>query len=211
MKKIITLARHGNTFESHQIPIQIGLRHDLPLTTKGFMQAEALGKFFSGKKIDVIYHGSLQRQQDTAKTIANNHSEPVPLKFSDDLDEIDYGLWEGLTQENIIKYWPESYKKWEENFIWPEDIFNTDYLKLLSNLKSWLKQIDQSPEQNIFAVTSQGVLKLFLHLIPDLFLKIQQECSGKDYKVKTGAFCQFELDENQKFNLLAWNQLPDLT
>lgn len=205
---LITLVRHGNTFNTDQKPIQIGLRHDLPLTNKGIEQAEQVSHTFADYPITHIYHGALSRQQLTAQIVARQHSE-AQLICSDHLNEIDYGLWEGLTPEHIQKLWNKEYRLWERNCQWPEHIFSTQRHSILDNLKTWLQLVNSSKSEHVLAVTSQGILKTLLYLIPNMMDKIAINCDGAQYKVKTGHYCQITLNNKGILKIINWNMAPE--
>jgi broad specificity phosphatase PhoE len=43
------------------------------------------------------------------------------------LNEIDYGLWEGLSTEQITAKWPAEYEEWNDQAVWPTHIFNGSF------------------------------------------------------------------------------------
>ena len=142
----LILARHGNTFEEGQTPVQIG-KIDLPLTERGRQQAAAIQL----PPVNAIYSGSLKRQREFAEIVARGF--PVQEELA--LNEIDYGPWEGLTAEEIAKGWPIEVAAWNQSAIWPEGRYR-------SNLNRWLDYLRDTfrPGSLIFAVTSGGILRL---------------------------------------------------
>jgi len=67
--RTIIIARHGNTFESHQTPTRVGRRTDLDLTATGLVQAQAIGRWLldQGLQVDAAYCSPLKRTRQTAQ------------------------------------------------------------------------------------------------------------------------------------------------
>lgn len=167
----LILVRHGNTFEEGQSAIQIGSRTDLPLTAFGQAQAKELS--FNA---EVVYSGPLMRHKETAYALGKNVIiEPA-------LNEIDYGLWEGLTAEEIGRRWPKEYAAWNQEGRWAEGIFGGSVEEHLQKLQNWLKNLNGT----VVGVTSGGVIRLLAPNQP---------------KVKTGHYCEF----GPSLNVLRWN------
>lgn len=104
--KNLFLIRHTET--EYNIENRIG--GDPPLTRTGRNQALALGRFFKQKRISYIFTSSKHRTIDTAGVIASmqNDCRIIPLK---EFDEINAGICEGMTYEDIEKHLPLIFKK----------------------------------------------------------------------------------------------------
>lgn len=89
------LVRHGETAWSKN-GRHTGLT-DLPLTEDGIQEAKDLGKRLKGHRFDKVFASPLKRALDTC-TLAGFHPEISP-----DLVEWDYGDYEGLMHEEILK------------------------------------------------------------------------------------------------------------
>jgi 2,3-bisphosphoglycerate-dependent phosphoglycerate mutase len=210
--KIIFL-RHGNTFESTDIPVQVGAKTNLPLTLKGREQAEKVSGYLAQNRLvpDHIYTGPLLRHLETADILASHFNVPVIQAAA--LNELDYGQWEGKSVEELSSKWPDSYQAWCEQAIWPKDIFDPkqDLFTHQLALKSWLDELahNTEPTSTVLAITSNGLLKILLTLIPDLALSLFEHHSFDDYKVKTGHFCVVEYDMfAKKLFIKNWNVGP---
>ncbi|MBI2918468.1 MAG: histidine phosphatase family protein [Chloroflexi bacterium] len=89
----LILARHGETNWNRERRM-MG-RTDLPLTTHGQEQAQALGRALGGVTIRAVYASPLRRAMETAQAVARPHALTVtPL---DGLMELDAGELDGLT------------------------------------------------------------------------------------------------------------------
>ena len=110
MKKIY-IVRHGETDNNKNGLIQ-GRGIHASLNETGRMQAEALGSFFQGRRLDAIAVSSLQRTHQTARPVAE--MKQLPLHEYADLDEMDYGVLEGSSVYDTNEYMNQLKEQWEE-------------------------------------------------------------------------------------------------
>jgi broad specificity phosphatase PhoE len=104
----IILARHGETaWNTAQI---FRGRVDVPLSDAGLDQAERLGEYLSGEKIDVIYSSPLSRAVQTAGPIARY--QELDVNTIDNIIDIDYGEWQGIPSAEVKEKYPELYQDW---------------------------------------------------------------------------------------------------
>lgn len=84
------------------------------LTAVGVSQAQALGRYFSRRKIAHIFTSSTLRTIQTAQYIAERQVDchVIPLK---EFDEINGGVCEGMTYRYIEEYMPEVFNGREAN------------------------------------------------------------------------------------------------
>lgn len=107
MKKIY-LARHGESIWNTLKMIQG--QKDVPLTEKGINQAKLLGKRLRDEKIDKIYSSDLLRAYETAKIVGEIID--VEVTVSKEFREINFGIWEGMSNEELYKNYKEEYELW---------------------------------------------------------------------------------------------------
>ena len=105
METTIYLMRHAESSWNKQKRFQGS--SDIRLSINGRTQAEKLGKYFKEKEIESIYSSPLQRCLETAR-IAFKGKE---IKIEKNLIERNYGEWEGLTREQIMRKYE---KQWHE-------------------------------------------------------------------------------------------------
>lgn len=103
----IILIRHGET-EYNRRHLFYG-KTDISLNDTGVQQAYLLNEKLAGMRLEVpIYTSSLKRTIETAELIF-----PDQKKISlNELDEKDFGLWEGLSADQINERFPEEWEKW---------------------------------------------------------------------------------------------------
>ncbi|NLJ79709.1 MAG: histidine phosphatase family protein [Firmicutes bacterium] len=102
MTKLI-LIRHGETLWNLEKRYQG--QGDSPLSPLGREQAEKTGKFLASEDISAVYCSDLKRAVLTAEAISKHHQmKPI---ITPQLREIAFGSWEGLTQEEIKREYPD--------------------------------------------------------------------------------------------------------
>jgi broad specificity phosphatase PhoE len=199
--KNIFFVRHGNTFEAGEPSRYIGSRVDVPLTAKGREQAEAVGKALKGRDcvIDVIYCGSQDRQRQSAQIIRDVLApEAAFYEKVHALSEIDYGPWEGLTNDEIALNWPAEYEAWTKDGVWPA-LFVSREKDVREQIESFLRELAEASPACGVAVTSQGVLRQLRFLIDGTI--------GDEAKVKPGNYCEIAIDR-AGMRIIRWNASP---
>ncbi|WP_448189652.1 histidine phosphatase family protein [Azospirillum sp. sgz301742] len=78
----------------------------VPLNERGVAQAEALGRWYAGQRVDGVWASPLVRTQQTAEPIAR--ALGLPVQTADALLEVDFGEWEGkaFTDLDHDPAWP---------------------------------------------------------------------------------------------------------
>jgi len=201
MSKLI-LARHGNTFNKGETPTWVGAKTDLPLTEKGEEQGHAIAKLISNnyKEIQKIITGPLIRTKRFAEIL----SEKIDVDFSIDnrLCEIDYGLWENKSSNEIKEiYGNEIVDGWEKEGIWPDGMkWSPSKEKLLENIESLLNEHHQNIKNNNIIFTSNGILRF-------IYTYITKKPPSPMAKVAPGNYCILE-KTNNGWEIIQWNEKP---
>jgi broad specificity phosphatase PhoE len=207
---LLLLARHGNTFEAGEAATWVGARTDLPLTAKGREQAEALGAALEPVKprLKRILAGPLKRTREHAAIAARRLGFEAPAKIDERLREIDYGAWEGKTSEEILAAGAETeLKAWDKRGVWPsspgwspsEDAIAKNAADIAGGLAAAISRDDAA-----LIVTSNGILRFFLKLVPGAFDAMAAD--GK-LKVATGNCCALAF-EGGAWRVAFWNRQP---
>jgi broad specificity phosphatase PhoE len=89
------LVRHGETEWS--LSGQHTGRTDVPLTPEGELQAVAIGKMLASRAFDRVVSSPMTRARDTGRLAGFGER----LEIVEDLVEVDYGEYEGLTTHEI--------------------------------------------------------------------------------------------------------------
>jgi alpha-ribazole phosphatase len=99
------LARHGETTASAEYRY-IG-QTDVDITGNGVEQMERLRHRFKDEEIHAFFSSDLIRARKGAEIIAGCHGiEPVACP---EFREINLGIWEGMTREEIMERYPDEY------------------------------------------------------------------------------------------------------
>lgn len=107
MKTRVFLVRHGETEWNRLGKFQGCV--DIDLSKEGIVQAHYLSKRFQDN-FDYIYTSPLKRAFGTASIIAENKGiKPI---IENDIREINFGKWEGLTIKQIEENFPSEFKIW---------------------------------------------------------------------------------------------------
>jgi broad specificity phosphatase PhoE len=207
---LLLIARHGNTFDAGDKVVWVGARTDLPLTAKGKAQAEALaaGLIPIRSKIKRVIAGPLQRTRQTADIAATGLGLEGRIEVDERLREIDYGLWEGKSSDEIAELGGESeLKAWSERAAWPASPgWSPPQQTIADNVAQLAGELASSLSEDNAAVlvTSNGVLKFFLKLIPGAF---EDMAAGGNLKVATGNVCALAFADGA-WRLMFWNRQP---
>ncbi|MBM3707230.1 MAG: alpha-ribazole phosphatase [Actinobacteria bacterium] len=164
------LIRHGQT-ESNARGIYQGTM-DTELTEEGMEQAKLAKEYLSNVTFSNIYSSPKKRALDTAKIIAENTG--LEIKIRKDLEEMNFGKWEGLKFEDINTQYKKDYQNWlADPFINPPP-GGESFGELIARASEEINRIvAENPERsNVLVVTHGG---LILALIVK-WLKIPSEC-----------------------------------
>jgi broad specificity phosphatase PhoE/predicted kinase len=157
--KNLFLIRHTET--EYNIENRIG--GDSPLTKKGKEQATALGLFFKKKKISYIFTSKKQRTINTARVISSMQDDCRIISLTE-FDEINAGICERMTYEDIEKQMPHVFKKRGANkyhYVYPEgESYATMKPRIIQGIKKafFLNQ----RANNIMIVGHQAVNRMIL-------------------------------------------------
>jgi ribonuclease H / adenosylcobalamin/alpha-ribazole phosphatase len=104
------LLRHGRT--EHTPERRYSGRNDLPLSATGRAEAEAAAKRAGELGIDVVVASPLRRARETAEVVGAVLG--LPVQYDDDLVELDFGEFEGLTAEEAQQRHPLAARRFAE-------------------------------------------------------------------------------------------------
>jgi len=159
----LLLVRHGDT-ESGSTLRYWG-QSDVKLSAVGLRQAERLRNRLATEKIDAIYTSYLSRASVTAKTIAAEHQ--LDVVGCDELNEVNFGKVEGLTFDEVSRFYPEVAKTWVSQSLSLEFPDGENFDKFNSRVSKFLSRLDKhTSEETILIVAHAGPLRLLIcHLL----------------------------------------------
>src|SRR5919201_4544847 len=100
------LVRHGTTVMNLQNRYRG--RRDIPLDAQGYQDAVDAARRLSSVGLTAVYTGPLRRTIATAQIIADAAGVP-DLRILHGLNNLDYGVWEGMTAEEAATIEPEAH------------------------------------------------------------------------------------------------------
>ncbi|SPD75208.1 Phosphoglycerate mutase family protein [uncultured Desulfobacterium sp.] len=157
--KNLFLIRHGETF--FNLEDRIG--GDSGLTEKGNAQAKALAQHFKTRKIPYIFTSKMKRTIQTANPIKRLQKDCAIIALKE-FDEIDSGVCECMSYEEIRREMPEVYSRRKQdkyNYIYPD---GEGYVSMKKRIDMGIKKAIYlaSNSQNIMIVGHQAVNRMIL-------------------------------------------------
>ena len=105
----IILTRHGHVDGIE--PPRFRGRTDVPLTAMGVAQADAAAQRIAAiSRPAIVYTSPMSRCMTTAEAIARACG--VPTRVLDQLNDLNYGLWQWKTHDEMRTTFPEQYETW---------------------------------------------------------------------------------------------------
>lgn len=151
----ILAIRHGETAWNRETRIQGHL--DIPLNEVGQAQARRVAAALQGEPIDVIYSSDLCRARQTAEAIAT--STGAPLRIERDLRERAFGVFEGLTWNEIAERWPDHSERWRRRDLDFAAEGGENLVRFSARCVPAVERLAQAhPGQTLVIVTHGGVL-----------------------------------------------------
>lgn len=158
-------ARHGETDWNRQKRIQGSA--DTDLNESGVAQAALLAQHLetNGIRPERIYTSRQKRALQTAQIAADTLG--VACVVRDGLEEIHFGLWEGLTWAQVEERYPQEFTAWYENRRYQRTPMGESYQdlldRLLPSLRSLVKEETEAARSgphshSLLLVTHSGVI-----------------------------------------------------
>lgn len=183
---MIYLVRHGES-EANVQKRYSGIT-DVDLSEKGKLQAAAAGKRLLTEKISNVYSSPLKRAGDTAKIICREiNLDENKIITEDCLIEVNFGVFENLTWDEIILKYKEESEKWiyeRHKYKFPDGESYDDIIKRTADF------IDSVPDNSLI-VTHFGAIQSIL-----LYLGISDDNNLWDFKISN---CDVMVLNHNKF------------
>lgn len=160
MSKRLILIRHGQT--QWNLEKRYMGSTDIGLNCEGLAQADKLRARLKTTKVDRVYSSDSARAFDFAKIIFPR----MAVEAMPELQEMDFGLIEGMTHDEIMKKYPSEYDRWLKDIHaanMPEgesmQIFRVRVLKAFNRI------ISHNHEKIIAIVTHAGPIRIIINEI----------------------------------------------
>jgi alpha-ribazole phosphatase len=158
----IYLARHVALRPQGEGKRYIG-QLEVPLSTEGIRQAEALRERFRRVPLSAIFCSDLERSVRTAAIIGEPHGlQPQARR---DLREIALGSWEGLAFEEVRHQYPQEYEARGQNLVRFRPPGGESFLDLANRVIPALFDLLHSSKESILILGHAGVNRILLSLM----------------------------------------------
>ena len=185
------IVRHGET-EWNVIKRFQG-QLNTPLTEKGIKKLKETGKKLKNILFDQVYTSELGRTVASAEIILNENNgyknNKLELQKLAELNEVYFGVWQGLTYEEVFLKYPEEGNNYFYN-VKNYKAENVEAEKLEDALERFLKGInkilDSHESGNILVVTHGTVFEMFMNYVAnDSIFDIDERTlmGNADYKI----------------------------
>ncbi|KAL3853720.1 hypothetical protein ACJMK2_017238 [Sinanodonta woodiana] len=157
LPRTIYLTRHGES----QMNLQGRIGGDSDLSTRGWEYANALAKFVEQEKIPNlrVWTSEMKRTMQTAQHIN------APKAHWKALNEIDAGICEGMTYEEIADKYPEEFAKRDQDKFHYRYPTGESYQDLVSRLEPVIMELER--QENVMVVCHQAVARCLLAYFQD--------------------------------------------
>ncbi len=181
----IIMLRHG---ESEDNVAKVFGTKETVLSEEGIKQIKDIKETVRGLKFSKVYVSPLRRTKETLEYLELD-MEGIEEKR---IQEYDFGVFSGLTNDEIEKNYPFEYKEWVEN---PHDyiIREGESLKLVyERVVDFMEELIKQGE-DVLLVTHAGIIRLVFSWVFD-----NMEYFFK-FKVENGSLNIVSIEDNYKF------------
>lgn len=152
----LILLRHGET--AGESSVRYHGRNDVALSETGRAQMQAVALEIDLAGVDRVVASSLSRARESAEIVAPD----LEVTLEDDLREVNFGRWEGLTAVEIEDLDPELYARWREStagFDYPDGERRADFLE---RIRRGIARCLPAPGQaeTVLVVAHKGVIRV---------------------------------------------------
>ena len=154
------LLRHGQTAMS-RADVFCGRGLDPVLTDEGLAMAESFAAAYRNEKWTAVYSSPLVRALTTAAPLA--HAVALPVEVRDELAEIDYGKWDGLTADAVDRRWHDEHERWAADPAWNPPTGGETAIALAQRMTNVIEEITGSHmDGNVLVVSHKASIRVLL-------------------------------------------------
>ncbi|MEW6305797.1 MAG: histidine phosphatase family protein [Verrucomicrobiota bacterium] len=157
------LIRHGEVEERyHRV---FGGRIDMELSPRGHAQAKVLAEYLHGTHLDALYASPMKRAQQTLAPLAEKYPHHTPRAMHD-LREIDFGVWTGLSWDQVREKFGISAFDWLEQLEKAAIPEAESARQFQARVEPCLHQLlKEHPGESVAVVCHGGVIRMLLSLL----------------------------------------------
>lgn len=198
----IIAIRHGETAWNADSRIQ-GQR-DIALNDIGLWQARRVGVALAGERISAVYSSDLGRAHQTAASISETTG--IPVIRTQGLRERRFGIFEGMTFQEIQDTWPEHAQNWRRRIPeWQPPEGGESLIELRERVhRTMVELAARHPGEQIVIVAHGGVLDALYRIATG-----QDVNSPRTWELPNGAINRL-LWTPEGFTLVGWSDTQHL-
>ncbi len=156
----IFLLRHGQTAKSRD-NVFCGRGLDPELTSDGLAMAEAFAAAYAREQWTAIYTSPLVRAVATAAPLARDVGLSVQTR--DELAEIDYGEWDGLSAAVVAEQWHDEHERWTADPAWNPPTRGETAIALAQRMTNVIEEITGAHmDGNVLVVSHKASIRVLL-------------------------------------------------
>ena len=160
----VYVARHGETTWNAERRIQG--TSDPDLTPRGHDQSLELLRELKDRPLSAIYASTRQRAIHTAEPLANHLH--LPIRTRHELDEMDFGTWEGKAPTDLGEDFTAQWQRYKENRLTFRFPGGENYLEVMARVKPFVEKIVKEHHgQQILTVGHRGSNRMLMALLLD--------------------------------------------
>jgi len=170
---------------------------DVSLNERGVSQAVNLQKMINGLSVDVVFSSLYRRASETAQILFPNHE----ILSSPSLAELNFGLWEGMTYEEIKQQYNGLYDDWLMNPYSCSPPSGEKLLDLEKRVVDFLQKVFQDYQnKKVACISHAGPIKTAVRYLLNEdfqdFWKITINLASVSYfKLENGKVVTYNLDQ----------------
>ena len=154
------LLRHGQTAMS-RANVFCGRGLDPALTAEGAAMADAFAAAYKTVKWTAIYASPLVRAVTTAAPLAT--AVGLEVKQRDELAEIDYGAWDGLSTEVVDRDWHDEYERWTADPAWNPPTGGETAIAIAQRMTNFVEEVTGAHmDGNVLVVSHKASIRVLL-------------------------------------------------
>lgn len=155
-KQEFILIRHGET--DYNRSSRFAGTTDVSLNRKGRMQIKNLRKKFKKEETDMIYSSNLKRCIETVKLL----NLKAGINYSKNLQEMNFGRWEGLTFKEVEANYPKEVEEYKSNWTNHTITRGESFAEMSARVISEFERIKGNHPGKIAVVTHGGCIRAIL-------------------------------------------------
>lgn len=198
----IIAVRHGET--AWNVDARIQGQRDIGLNDTGRWQARRLGEVLADEEITAVYSSDLGRAHQTAQSISE--AKGIPVIADEGLRERSFGIFEGMTFDEIHQTWPDHANNWRKRIPdWQPPEGGESLLELRERVTRTMRELAaRHPGEQIVIVAHGGVLDALYRVATG-----QEVNSPRTWELPNGAINRL-LWTPEGFTLVGWSDTQHL-